>query len=63
MRAKQLIIIYFCGKKGVVSVIAAAREFQLLAENPFKASFIASPAVAGDALILRSTADLYCIAE
>jgi len=55
--------IYFCGKKGVVSVIAAARDFQLCAENHLDASFIASPAVAGDALILRSTTHLYCIAE
>jgi outer membrane protein assembly factor BamB len=53
--------IYFSGKKGVVSIIAAAREFQLLAENKFDASFIASPAVAGDAIILRSLTHLYCI--
>ncbi|UCF14491.1 MAG: PQQ-binding-like beta-propeller repeat protein, partial [Phycisphaerales bacterium] len=55
--------IYLCGKKGIVSVIAAAREFQLLAENRFEASFIASPAIAGDALILRSLTHLYCIAK
>ena len=55
--------IYFSGKKGVVSVVAAAREFRLLAENRFDASFIASPAVAGDAIILRSLTHLYCIAE
>jgi hypothetical protein len=55
--------IYFCGKKGVVSVIAAAREFQLLAENRLEASFIASPAVAGQSIILRSLTHLYCIAK
>jgi len=55
--------IYFTGKRGVVSVVAAAREFQLLAENKFDASFNASPAVAGDAIILRSLTDLYCIGE
>ena len=53
--------IYFCGRKGIVSVVAAAREFHLLAENRFEASFIASPAIAGDALILRSLTHLYCI--
>jgi hypothetical protein len=37
--------------------------YQLLAENEFDASFIASPAVAGDNIILRSTAHLYCFAE
>jgi len=55
--------IYFSGKKGVVSVISAAKDFQLLAENGLDASFIASPAVAGNAIILRSLTNLYCIAE
>jgi outer membrane protein assembly factor BamB len=55
--------IYFSGEKGIVSVIAAAREFQLLAENRFEANFIASPAIAGDAIILRSLTHLYCVAE
>ena len=55
--------IYFSGKKGIVSVIAAAREFRLLAENRFEASFFASPAIAGDAIILRSLTHLYCVAE
>ncbi len=55
--------LYFSGKKGIVSVIAAAREFQLLTENRFDASFNASPAIAGDAIILRSLTHLYCIAE
>ncbi|MHC4518625.1 MAG: family 16 glycoside hydrolase, partial [Planctomycetota bacterium] len=53
--------IYFSGKKGVVSVIAAARDLQLLAENRFDASFIASLAVANDAIILRSLTHLYCV--
>jgi len=48
---------------GKVSVISAAREYQLLAENEFDASFIASPAVAGNNLILRSLTHLYCFAE
>lgn len=55
--------IYFCGKKGIVSVTAVAREFELLAENRLEASFIASAAVAGDAMILRSLTHLYCVAE
>ena len=46
-----------------MSVIAAERNFQLLAENRFEANFIASPAVAEDSIILRSLTHLYCIAE
>jgi len=55
--------IYFCGKEGIVSVIAAERNFQLLVENRFEANFIASPAVAEDSIILRSLTHLYCVAE
>jgi len=55
--------IYFSGRKGIVSVIAAARDFRLLAENKFEAGFIASPAIAGNAIILRSLTHLYCIVE
>jgi outer membrane protein assembly factor BamB len=55
--------IYFLSKEGTVAVIAAEREYKLLAENKFRASFIASPAVAGNDLILRSTTHLYCFAE
>jgi outer membrane protein assembly factor BamB len=55
--------LYFSGKKGVVSVIAAERKFSLLAENRFEASFIASPAIAADSIILRSLTHLYCVAE
>ena len=53
--------IYSLSKDGKVSVISAAREFQLLAENEFDASFIASPAIAGNAMILRSLTHLYCV--
>ena len=55
--------IYFFSKAGKVSVISAAREYQLLTENQFKASFIASPVVAGNNIILRSRTHLYCFAE
>lgn len=55
--------IYCCSRDGSVSVFSATRDFEFLAENRFDASFIASPAVADDAIILRSTTDLYCIAS
>ena len=46
-----------------MSVISAGREFKLLARNEFDEGFIASGAVAGNALILRSLTHLYCIEE
>jgi len=55
--------IYFCSKTGGVSVIEAGESYQGIASNRLDASFIASPAVAGDSLILRSTTHLYCLAK
>ena len=55
--------IYFFSMEGRVSVISAARAFKLLARNAFDGEFIASGAVAGNALILRSLTHLYCIEE
>lgn len=53
--------IYVPGEKGVITVIAAAREYQVLAENQLDGRFNASPAIADDALILRSFTHLYRI--
>ena len=82
--------IYLANTQGVVSVIAATREFQVLAENEFNLEgnpqegsldpealntgringggraqngFIAGPAIADDAIILRSDTHLYCVAK
>ena len=55
--------IYFFSMDGRVSVITAGREFNVLARNEFDDEFIASGAVAGNALILRSRTHLYCIED
>lgn len=56
--------LYFSSKQGEITVLTATEEDpQVLASNRLNAEFIASPAVAGDLLILRSTTHLYCIAE
>ena len=56
--------LYFSSKRGDVTVLYASREEpKLLARNRMNASFISSPAVAGCALILRSTTHLYCLSR
>ena len=55
--------IYVCSEEGKVAVLAADREFRKLAENQFPAGFMASPAVAGKSLFLRSKTHLYRIEE
>ena len=55
--------IYFLSEQGKATVIAASREFQKLAENQLDDGFMASPAVAGKALFLRTKTHLYRIEE
>lgn len=56
-------LIYCFSKSGVIPVFKAAREFEQVADNHLKDGFVASPAVAGDSLILRSTTHLYRISK
>ena len=53
--------IYFFGGSGKTTVLRAGRTFEKLAENHLAAGFMASPAVAGDSLILRTKTHLYRI--
>ncbi len=55
--------IYTFSEEGKTAVIAAAREYRKLAENTLGDGFMASPAVLGDALILRSRTHLYRVQE
>lgn len=56
--------LYFCSKEGEVAVLETSAEgLSIVAINRMNASFIASPAVAGESLILRSTTHLYCLAR
>ncbi len=51
--------LYFFTEEGKALVVAAAREFKKLAENSLGDGFMASPAVDGNSLILRSRTQLY----
>ncbi|MHC4878218.1 MAG: outer membrane protein assembly factor BamB family protein [Planctomycetota bacterium] len=53
--------IYFFDQAGRTVVIAPGRNFRQLAENFLDAGFMASPAVAGNALFLRTETHLYRI--
>ena len=55
--------IYLSNKKGTTTVIAPGREYKELATNQLDGEIWASPAVAGDSLILRTKTHLYRIAE
>lgn len=53
--------IYLCSVSGKTTVIRAGRAFEKLAENRLDSGFMASPAVAGDSLILRTKTHVYCV--
>jgi hypothetical protein len=51
--------IYFFDREGRTVVLAKADEYRELAENHLESGFMASPAVVGDALVLRTRKHLY----
>jgi len=57
--------IYYVSRDGQTFVLAAEPEYKLLASNSLRdgGSFDASPAVAGNRLLIRSDKYLYCIGE
>jgi outer membrane protein assembly factor BamB len=55
--------IFMFDEDGKTTVVEAGREFKVLAENHLDNGFMASPAVADNALFLRTRTDVYRIEE
>lgn len=55
--------IYFFDQDGKATVVRAGREYEVLATNQLDDGFMASPAVSGDALYLRTRSHLYRIED
>lgn len=55
--------VYAFNEDGKATVLRGGREFKVLAENTLDDGFMASPAVAGEALFLRTRTHLYRIEE
>jgi outer membrane protein assembly factor BamB len=53
--------IYATSRAGQTSIFAAEAEFRLIAENEIGALVFASPAIAGDCLLLRTRRDIVCV--
>jgi hypothetical protein len=53
--------LYFFNQQGKTTVLKPGRSFEVLATNSLEDGFMASPAVAGKALILRTKTNLYRI--
>lgn len=55
--------VYFFSEEGKTTVVAESKQFQVIAVNQLDNGFMASPAVTGNALILRTKTHLYRIEE
>ena len=55
--------IYFLSEEGVATVIAPGRDFRKLASNPLDGATLASMAVSGGSIFIRTHSHLYRIAE
>jgi outer membrane protein assembly factor BamB len=54
--------LYILNEKGVTSVVSVGTEFKLLATNELDGTYtLASPAVSGSQLFIRTSTHLYCI--
>ncbi len=52
-------LVYFCDEEGLTTVVKAAPEFEVVAENHLEEGLMASPAVSDGALILRTKTHVY----
>src|SRR5262249_60633297 len=55
--------IYYCSQDGSITVVKASSKYEELAKNQLDDGFMASPAVTGNALILRTRSALYRVEE
>ncbi|MEX2176818.1 MAG: PQQ-binding-like beta-propeller repeat protein [Pirellulaceae bacterium] len=55
--------LYFTSQEGVTTVIRPGREYTELARNQLFGQTMASPAIAGEALLIRADRTLYCVGK
>jgi outer membrane protein assembly factor BamB len=55
--------IYFVNTRGLTTVVAAAKDFQKLAENPLDDETFASPIAGGGKIFVRGKKSLYCLGK
>jgi outer membrane protein assembly factor BamB len=56
-------LIYFPSETGVTYVLRAADEFEIVSQNDLGDPILASPAVVGDQMLIRTKEDLFCIGD
>ena len=55
--------LFFLSEDGLTYVVKAGPEFEIVERNPLDELCLASPAAAGDKLLIRTASKLYCLTE
>jgi outer membrane protein assembly factor BamB len=55
--------LFFLSEDGLTYVVKAGSEFEIVATNELDEFCIASPAIVGDKLLIRTASKLYCLTE
>jgi outer membrane protein assembly factor BamB len=55
--------IYALGDDGTMSIVKAGPKFEIVGKNKLDGEFWATPAMVGDAVLLRSPNAVYCVRE
>ena len=55
--------IYFVSEQGEVTVLEEGNDFKKVASNDFAEVVMATPAISGDRLLIRTVRNLYCLAR
>ena len=55
--------LFFSNEKGLVIVVKTGKEYELVAENSMEGVVMATPAIAGDRLLIRTSRHLYCLEQ
>ena len=55
--------LYFCSERGEVTVVAAGKQFTKIASNQLNETIMATPAITGDRLLIRTVEHLICLKQ
>ena len=55
--------VYLCSERGVITVLKAGRQWDILSSYDFGERIMATPVAAGGQLIIRTDEALYCFAK
>ena len=55
--------LFFSSEQGTIYVVKPGEKYELIEQNEMKDTIMATPAISGDRLLVRTSKYLYCIAK